>query len=97
MVMVMADAFRSVMKPGWALLIRVIVLSPLSSHTSAKEPVGKQFGIEPIQQGSRHIESPPTGNLERYDNRRNDTTNYQSGTYALGDPLRIMRMAGPGL
>jgi hypothetical protein len=71
MVMVMADAFRSVMKPEWALLIRVIVLSPLSSHTSARKPVGKQFDRKPTPQGSRHLESPPTGNLERYDNRRN--------------------------
>jgi hypothetical protein len=97
MVMVMGQCLSRWWKPGWALLIRVIVLSPLSSHTSARKPVGKQFDRKPTQQGSRHIESPPIGNLERYDNRRNDTTNYQSGTYALGDPLRIMRMAGPGL
>jgi hypothetical protein len=44
------------------------VLSPLSSHTSARKPVGKQFDRKPTQQGSRHLESPPTGYLERYDN-----------------------------
>jgi len=50
------------------------VLSPLSSHTSARKPVGKQFDRKPTQQSSRHIWSPPTGNLRRYDNRRNATT-----------------------
>jgi len=46
----------------------LIVLAPLSSHTSARKPVGKQFDRKPTQQGGRHLESPPTGNLERYDN-----------------------------
>jgi hypothetical protein len=62
----------------------LIVLSPLSSHTSARKPVGKQFDRKPTPQGSRHLESPPTGNLERYDNRRNVITHHQSGTYSLG-------------
>jgi hypothetical protein len=46
----------------------LIVLLPLSSHTSVKEPVGKHFDTKPTPQGDRHSKSPPTGNLRRYDN-----------------------------
>ena len=67
------------------------MLAPLSSHTTARKPVGKQFDRKPTQQGSRHLESPPTGNLERYDNRRNVITHHESGTYVLGHPLKKMR------
>ncbi len=74
-------------KPRWALLIRVDCVSPLSSHTSARKPVGKQFDRKPTQQGGRHLESPPTGNLERYDKRRNGITHHESGTYAIGQAL----------
>jgi hypothetical protein len=45
-----------------------------------KQPAGKHFDTKPNSRASRHRENPPTGNLERYDNRRNDTTNHQSGT-----------------
>jgi hypothetical protein len=65
----------------------LIVLLPLSSHTSARKPVGKQFDRKPTQQGSRHIESPPTGNLERYDNRRNVITHHQSEAHLIGRPV----------
>ena len=71
----------------------LIVLVPLSSHTSARKPVGKHFDRKPTQQGSRHLESPPTGNLERYDNRRNVITNHQSGT-TIGSDVSIMALFG---
>lgn len=68
------------------------MLAPLSSHTTARKPVGKQFDKKPTQQGSRHLESPPTGNLERYDKRRNAPHHHESGTYPLGRVLLIVRV-----
>jgi len=75
----------------------LIVLVPLSSHTSARKPVGKHFDRKPTQQGSRHIWSPPTGNLERYDNRRNVITNHQSGPYVTPHYHAHIRRSGERL
>jgi len=62
------------MEPQWALLIRVDVLSPLSSHTTAKKsgqqttpkqanPLGRQALTEPTGQTSptlrKHRNAPP--------------------------------------
>lgn len=80
-------------EPRWACLIRDDVLSPLSSHTTAREPTGKQFVRKPTRTGGRHMESPPVGNL--------DATGYRSApsvsirhmvAMAAGDSRRYGRL-----
>lgn len=56
-----SGAFVSVMGPRWALLIRVDLIAPLSSHTPADghRPVAVRYTANPA--GGLHLESQPTG------------------------------------
>jgi hypothetical protein len=70
-----------------------MVLSPLSSHTSARKPVGKQFDRKPTQQGSRHLESPPTGTFDATTVAATSSPIINQGTYAIGSRLENVRRA----
>ena len=68
----------------WALLIRVDVLAPLSSHTPVEEPAGKQLVRKPTQTERQTPREPTDRNSERYETTATPTRSIQSGTYALG-------------
>ena len=63
----------------------LIVLLPLSSHTSVKEPVGKHFDRKPTPAGQQALREPTNRHLRRYDNCRNVITNHQSETSDRGN------------
>ena len=69
-------------EPRWALLIRVDVLTPLSSHTPVKEPAGKQFDRKPTLLGWQAHREPTGRNPKRYETTATPTRIIQSGTYA---------------
>ncbi|MCP4966224.1 MAG: tyrosine-type recombinase/integrase, partial [bacterium] len=66
--------------PGWALLIRVDVLSPLSSHTTARKPAGRQLVRKPTQPGRQARLEPTSQSPQKLRNHRNLYSQYQSGT-----------------
>lgn len=61
-------------EPRWEVLIRVVVLAPLSSHTSARDRTSRHVEVRSTPKSDRPNIEPADRRSERYDEPQRPTS-----------------------